>query len=132
MMLSRGLKITLLIVIMLTYVPAHGQIHSTEDTLRMLADTARPATNVDVFIDMVNTFDVGGISFRIVYDPWRLHLSSVSLMPRANMLTINGVDSTHAGVVRYFAVGPSPAHDYVPPGRGLIAAVRFYVLPLAP
>ena len=131
-MLSRELKISLLIVIMLIYVPARGQIHSTTDTLRMIADTARPGTSVDVFLDMVNTFSVGGISFRIIYDPWRLHLSSVSLMPRAGMLTINGVDSTRAGVVRYFAVGPSPANDYVPPGRGLIAAVRFYVLPLAP
>lgn len=128
------LRSFLFIVMMLIIIlPAsvRAQIHSSIDTLRLLADTVRTGSNVDVLVDMVNTFNVGGISFRITYDPWRLHLVSVSLLPRASMLSINGVDSTHQGVVRYFAAGPSPANDYIPPGRGLIAAIRFYVQPLA-
>ncbi len=133
MLLSRGLKLSLpVFVIILISMPASAQIYSSTDTLRIVADTAQAGTSVDILIDMVNTFNVGGISFRITYDPGRLHLSSVSLLPRAGMLSINGVDSTQAGVVRYFAVGPSPAQNYVPPGRGLIAAVRFNVQPLAP
>ncbi len=105
--------------------PVNAQIHSMTDTMAVVGDTARPGDTVDVIINMVNTFNVGGFSFRIKYDHAKLHLESVALMPRATILGVFGADTTRPGVVKFFAVAVNPLTDHMNPGRGPVASVRF-------
>lgn len=105
--------------------PANAQIHSMTDTMAVVGDTARPGDTVDVIIDMVNTFNVGGFSFRIRYDNVKLHLESVALMPRATILGVFGADTTRSGAVKFFAVAVNPLTDHMSPGSGPVATVRF-------
>jgi hypothetical protein len=106
-------------------VPALGQIHSMADTMAVVGDTVRPGDTVNVIINMVNTFNVGGFSFRIEYDSTRLHLEGISLMPRAAILGVFGADTTHPGAVRFFAVALNPLTDHMNPGSGPVANIGF-------
>lgn len=106
-------------------IPAYGQIHSYTDTMSVFGDTVRPGDSVDVIIYMANTFNVGGFSFRIVYDNASLHLESVSLMPRAAVLSVFGADTIRPGAVKFFAVAVNPLVEHMNPGAGPVASIRF-------
>jgi hypothetical protein len=105
--------------------PVFGQIHSYTDTMAIVGDTVRPGNNIDVMVNLTNTFNVGGFSFRFTYDDQRLQLDTVILMPRASVLGVFGADTTRPGVVRFFAVAFNPLTDHMTPGSGPVVTVRF-------
>jgi hypothetical protein len=112
-------------IFIVSVMPVFGQIHSYTDTMTVVGDTVRPGNDIDVMVKLANTFNVGGFSFRFTYDEQRLHLDTVMLMPRASELGVFGADTTHPGVVRFFAVAVNPLIEHMAPGSGPVATVRF-------
>jgi len=117
--------IVLGLIIVAIAIPAYGQIHSYSDTMAVVGNTVNPGDSVNVIVNMVNTFNVGGFSFRLEYDNASLHFEGISLMPRAAILGVFGADTTHPGAVRFFAVAVNPLTDHMNPGSGPVASLWF-------
>ena len=111
---------------------AEAQIFSNIDTMQSYGDTARPGEEMYIWINLTNTFNVGGFSFRIAFDTLRLDLDTVFMTVHSRILSIFGADTTSPGILHFFAAGLDPANQFIPPGYGTIAIIRFNVLDNAP
>lgn len=115
------------VVVLLLVLPTAAQTPSTVDTLKVLDSEGYPGNDISINIGLVNTFRVSAFSGRVVFDESSFHLISLQVLPRAAMLEWSGVDTTHAGVVRFYAVGPQPIEDWIPPGSGNVMELQFHV-----
>ena len=126
---AKGLKYVLVVLFICMFFISSGfaQIYSYLDTMYVVNDSGWPGENIDVPVYLVNTFNVGGFSFRIPYDEQRLQVESVSLTERSSMFTISGMDTTNPGVLFFLGAPPDPMVDYIPPGSGPVAVIGFLI-----
>lgn len=128
-MTAKGLKFILVVFFLGVFFTGSGfaQIYSYVDTMYVVNDSGYAGEYVDMPVYLVNTFNVGGFSFRIPYDEQRLHVESVSLTERSSTFTVSGVDTTNPGVLFFFGTPPNPIEDYIPPGSGPVAIIGFLI-----
>lgn len=128
-MIKKSLKSILVVFSLMAVFTCSGmaQVYSYVDTMYVVNDSGWPGEYIDVPVYLVNTFNVGGFSFRIPYDEQRLHVESVSLTERSSMFTRSGVDTTNPGVLFFFGTSSNPMVDYIPPGSGPVAIINFLI-----
>jgi len=119
------------VLIMFLALPATAQIPSDVDSMIVVGGGGYAGDDVAIYINMINTFRVSAFSGRLVFDSASFHLNSIQVLPRAEMLDWCGVDTTHAGVVRFYALGPEPMEDWIPPGSGNVMELQFHVMETA-
>jgi len=127
--ITGSMKSILIVFSLIAVFPCSGiaQVYSNVDTMYIVNDSAWPGEYIDVPVNLVNTFNVGGFSFRIPYDEQRLHVESVSLTERSSSFTVSGADTTNPGVLFFFGAPSNPMVDYIPPGSGPVATINFFV-----
>jgi hypothetical protein len=123
------IRLYVICLIVLAFTPlAFSQIHSTVDTLKVNGTSAAPGEYIYAGINLANTFNVGGFSFRITYDTLKLaFIDSTRMTIRSLMMTVYGTDTTRHGVVRFVAASFNPVQDYIQPGWGAVTILRFLV-----
>lgn len=131
-MRGRRLHCLLGIVVLLFAVQSYAQ----DDTLRVINSYGEPAETVGVPIWLDNTFNVAGITFRIVFSPDILTALEVDTAGTR----VSGV-FTHfptqidndSGVVVWYGINfYDPYNNYITPGSGPVAYVMFEVELTAP
>lgn len=114
-------------VIVISFLPVRGQEFSEVDTMSFPWVDAYPGDTIVAEIGMVNSFDVAGFSFRIVYDADAFEILSVETASRSNQFELFGADLTEPGVIFFFATSMHPLENAIPPGSGSIAAAEIMV-----
>lgn len=124
--------VSLSIAIFLLSVPARGQIHSYEDTVRVNSLSGDAGDTISIPINLKNTFHVGGFLFRITYDTLAFEPISVDTTSRSNGFEWNGFNIDESGVIRFFATSMHPVQNAIPPGVGPISLVTVFIRSSAP
>jgi hypothetical protein len=119
--------VTITSVIVISFSPARGQEFSEIDTMSFPWADGYPGDTVVTSINLVNSFDVAGFSFRIVYDASAFEILSVETASRSIQFELFGADLTEPGVMRFFATSMHPLENAIPPGSGIIAAIAVFV-----
>ncbi|MCP4582050.1 MAG: hypothetical protein GY839_10555 [candidate division Zixibacteria bacterium] len=122
-------RLVFLIFIVILYMAfdVSAQIPSSSDTLKFVNGSGFPGQEVGCSISLVNSFEVGGFSCRIVFDETSLSVGSVSLTERTSFMNIFVVDTTEIGVLSVSASSFFVYH--LPVGSGDIVDVSFNVNP---
>ena len=100
--------ISLTIAILLLSVPAMGQIHSFEDTVKVNSLSGDAGDTISIPIHLKNTFHVGGYLFRVTYDTLAFEPISVDTTSRSSGFEWNGFNIDEPGVIRFFATSFHP------------------------
>jgi hypothetical protein len=115
------------IAILLLTVPATGQIHSYNDSAKVVWTSGDGGDSISVLINLKNTFHVGGYLFRITYDTLAFEPLSVDTMARSGGFEWNGYNIDEPGVIRFFATSFHPLNNAIPPGVGPISSVNMFI-----
>jgi hypothetical protein len=115
------------IAILLLTVPAMGQIHSYNDSVKVVWTSGNGGDSISVLISLKNTFHVGGYLFRITYDTLVFEPISVDTMSRSGGFEWNGYNIDEPGVIRFFATSFHPLNNAIPPGVGPISSVNMFI-----
>jgi hypothetical protein len=110
-----------------SFLPVRGQEFSEIDTMGFLWVDGYPGDTVTTEIEMVNSFDVSGFSFRIVYDEDAFEVLTVETASRSVQFELFGADLTEPGVIFFFATSMHPLENAIPPGSGIIAETQIAV-----
>ena len=120
------------IAILLLTVPATGQIHSYNDSAKVVWTSGDGGDSISVLINLKNTFHVGGYLFRITYDTLAFEPLSVDTMARSGGFEWNGYNFDEPGVMRFFATSFHPLNNAIPPGEGPISSIEMFIKNGAP
>lgn len=115
------------IAILLLTVPATGQIHSYNDSVKVVWASGGGGDSISVLINLKNTFHVGGYLFRITYDTLVFEPLSVDTMARSGGFEWNGYNFDEPGVMRFFATSFHPLDNAIPPGEGPISSISMSI-----
>ncbi len=124
--------ISLTIAILLLSVPAMGQIHSFEDTVKVNSLSGDAGDTISIPIHLKNTFHVGGYLFRVTYDTLAFEPISVDTTSRSSGFEWNGFNIDEPGVIRFFATSFHPLQNAIPPGVGPISMINIFIRNTAP
>ncbi|UCC78866.1 MAG: T9SS type A sorting domain-containing protein [Candidatus Zixiibacteriota bacterium] len=124
--------VSLSIAIFLLAVPASGQIHSFDDTVRVNSLSGDAGDTIAIPINLKNTFHVGGYLFRITYDTLAFEPISVDTTSRSSGFEWNGFNMDEPGVIRFFATSMHPVQNAIPPGVGPVSLVTIFIRNAAP
>ncbi len=119
--------VSLTIAIFLLSVPAWGQIHSFEDTVRVNSLSGDTGDTIAIPINLKNTFHVGGYLFRITYDTLAFEPISVDTTSRSSGFEWNGFNLDEPGVIRFFATSMHPVQNAIPPGVGPVSLINTFI-----
>jgi hypothetical protein len=124
--------VSLSIAILLLSVPASGQIHSFNDTVRVNSLSGNAGDLLLIPVHLKNTFNVGGYLFRVTYDTLAFEPISVDTTSRSSGFEWNGFNIDDPGVIRFFATSFHPIQNAIPPGVGLISIITVHIRDTAP
>jgi len=124
--------VSLSIAVLLLTVPAEGQIHSYDDTVKVISVSGDAGDTISVPINLKNTFHVGGYLFRITYDSLAFEPISVDTTSRSSGFEWNGFNIDDPGVIRFFATSFHPIQNAIPPGVGPVSMINFFIRNSAP
>jgi hypothetical protein len=106
-----------------------AQIFSESDTLSILPVSGSPGDTISISISLTNTFAIGGFQGRIIFDSLAFAPLDMHIGPRCQTFTLMGANFEDAGVASFYATSWNPIDNAIPPGRGVIAFLHFYIRP---
>ena len=119
--------ITIIIAILLISGPVYSQIYSPIDTLRFSDTQGDPGDTLSLGIDLVNTFGVGGVILRAVFDSTAFEADTVINTARTIMFDLNLINFTDPGVAVYLTSSFNPFDNYIVPGSGDISILNLII-----
>lgn len=114
------------------WMPAKADIiYSESDTMVIEEVYGRPGETVEVLIDMANTsFDIAGISHRIIYDETLLAIDTVICVDRGCNLETSYINFSEPGVIWIAAI--TSVSNPIPVASGPVIAMSFVIDSNAP
>jgi len=124
--------ITFVVAILLISSPVSSQIFSPIDTLRISDAQGDPGDTLSLGIDLVNTFGVGGVMFRLAFDSTVFDADTVFNTARADMFDGSLLNMIDPSVVVYLTFSYNPFENYIASGSGDISVLNLIIRDSAP
>lgn len=125
-------QISVVIVVLALWAPVRADIiYSDSDTMDIGESYGQPGETVEVMVDMINSsFEISGISHRIVYDETLLQIDTVSCIDRGCNLDTFIFNTGEAGVIRIAAI--TSVSNPIPTESGPVVVMSFMINANAP